>query len=206
MNNLPEELWDVVVSHCVFWDGRNPDIDTVLLLHRTNKYMGRTASRLISEAFDALYEVNEDDAGYWWNECITNPLLEEFYIRIDHIFKQECAFNIKTNRQQYRESIHFYPSDPDESDEDMRSEISFDERSDCGIMTRWLKEQMNEVGDELTQELDDTFLMHSLCAKWIRLARENAPMVSVRTLIDDVDDLYSACNLSHTLCLQNRRK
>lgn len=176
MNILPPELWEIVVHHCILWDENKPDMDALLLLHRTNKNMGLTASRLLNDIFDTRYQNDEDSACDWFNG-ITRPIIDIFYTRIEHICKQECAFNKKSYRQEEREYwrvIEWAPIPEFDSDDDTRSEISFDDDSFYGDMTKWVSEHDEEVRDDLccAIETNSILLIHQLCTKWIQNFRQ----------------------------------
>lgn len=112
------------------------------------------------------------------SECaITRPIMDVFYTRIESIFKRECAFN-KAYRQEEREYCRVIGATPTpefDSDDDTRSEISFDDDSFYSDMTKWISEQYNEVSDDLccAIETNSILLIHQLCTKWIQIFRQN---------------------------------
>ena len=176
MNALPDELWDVVVHHCVLWDESKPDIDALLLLHRTNKHMGRTASQLLYKVFDAGYESDEDlssDQVDW-----SKSIVDAFYSRMNHIFNRESRYWRKINRLARDDRFDtwfdtFYDSDYDMSENSLH-------RVKCpyGKMSEWLSEQVGEVDDDICVAIADsnTFLIHKLCTKWVSLAYQQEGM------------------------------
>lgn len=100
MDVLPSELWEIVVHHCVLWNEDNPDMDALLLLHRTNKHLGFTATRLLHDISNALSENDEDSWCEWHTEHIERPIMDALDTRVKIMFKREYEINRNLNRQE----------------------------------------------------------------------------------------------------------